>query len=128
MAFEIYARADILSLNIRTLLRESTRASMCEAHTREMQPASSCRECGRQRTLETGINVPPRQRYIKQQAPWATLASIAYYKSVGSPTRVQHATKLSSYFPCRSSMNSSTSFEPALLAVTFFPTFNLRFI
>lgn len=66
MASEICARADILSLNICTLLREHMRVHVRGTHARN---AGSCRECGRQRTLETGINVPLWQRYIKQQAP-----------------------------------------------------------
>lgn len=125
MASEICARADILSLNICTLLREHMRVHVRGTHARN---AGSCRECGRQRTLETGINVPLWQRYIKQQAPRATTRLDRLLQKRRVPTRVRHATKLSSYFPCRSSTNSSTSFESTLLARpgTFFTTVNLR--
>lgn len=59
-----------LSLNTQATC---SRACTCDRVTRwkrmrvHMQNAASCRECGRQQTLETTTNVPLQSSYINQQ-------------------------------------------------------------
>lgn len=87
----------------------TTRGSVCEAYTREMQSASSCRECGRQQTLETGINVPLRALHKTAGSSGHTRLDRLLQKR-RDPKHVYGMTmKLSSYFPS-GHINSLTSF------------------
>lgn len=100
-----FARADILSLNTgvtATAMRGYTyvrarvpvRACTRCIHMRNAA-AGSCRECGRQRTLETGINVPLWPGYIKQQGSGLSRS----LQNAGPEHVYGMLEKLSYYFP-----------------------------
>lgn len=92
-----FARADILSLNTdvtSTAMRGRVRACTRCIHMRNAA-AGSCRECERQRTLETGINVPLWPGYIKQQGSEFSRS----LQNAGPEHVYGMLEKLSCYFP-----------------------------